>query len=286
MRFSFRRNDLSPEAATHRDFIASRFCRFGRFLAFSLVIAAALLVQAATAQAATARLAWDAVTGVKIYKLYYGTASRAYTRTVSVTNATEVAVSNLLGGTTYYFAVTAVGTNYLESDYSTEITHTVPVIPAGPNLGTLQIRMAPTTKLVTITGTGTPGQPLYLLVAANPSGPWAPLTNITVNASGTFQITDPTRATLGSRYYRASDSASTIGLPGGAKLQIQISPTGRAVLTGTVAPGKTYNVQYASAPTGPWSNMGSVTGGAEGTFSYIDLTGTMPAKRFYRLVEQ
>jgi hypothetical protein len=285
MRFSFRRLQITPEAAVHRAFITSRFSRFGRFFALCLVAVAVLLVQASTVQAATARLAWDAVTGVKIYKLYYGTASRAYTRTVSVTNATEVAVSNLLGGTTYFFAVTAVGTNYLESDYSSEITHTVPVTPAGPNLGTLQIRVSPTDKQVTISGTGTPGQPLYLLVAANSSGPWGLLTNITVNASGTFQITDPTRATLASRYYRTSDSASTIGLPAGARLQIKISSNRRAILTGTVAPGKAYSMQSAPAPTGPWSTMGSVTGRADGTFSFIDLTATMPAKRFYRLVE-
>ena len=42
------------------------------------------------------------------------------------TNLT-VSVSNLVEGTTYYFAATAVDTNGLESDYSTEVSTLIPV---------------------------------------------------------------------------------------------------------------------------------------------------------------
>ena len=42
-------------------------------------------------------------------------------------------MSNLLNGTTYFFAVTAYDTNGLESDFSTEISYTIPEPPVIPN---------------------------------------------------------------------------------------------------------------------------------------------------------
>ena len=48
-------------------------------------------------------------------------APRTRTSVAAGTNLT-VSVSNLVEGTTYYFAATAVDTNGLESDYSTEVS--------------------------------------------------------------------------------------------------------------------------------------------------------------------
>jgi len=206
MRFAFRRQDMINEPTNSRNFTAGRFCRFGRLSLLPVIAGAWIFAHPATVEAATARLAWDPVSNVKIYTLHYGPSSRSYTNSVSVTNATEVVVNNLLRGTTYYFAVTATATNYLQSAYSTEVAHTIPVIPAGQNLGAIKISVSPTTKLTTLTGTGTPGQSLYVHVASKPVGPWSNLTNITVAANGAIQYTDPTRATLSSRFYRLSDS--------------------------------------------------------------------------------
>lgn len=63
------------------------------------------------------------------YNVYYGTASRAYTNVASSTVSTA-SIKNLTGGTTYYLAVTAYDAAGLESDYSAEITYTVPPGPA------------------------------------------------------------------------------------------------------------------------------------------------------------
>ena len=286
MRFAFRRLELATETSTHREFVTCRFCRFGRFALLALVAGVSFLLLTTAAQAATVRLAWDPVSSVKIYKLYYGMASRSYTSSVSVTNLTAASVSNLLAGTTYYFAVTAVATNWLESDYSSEVVYTPSGPTAGPNLGTLQIQVNRTTKVATLSGVGTPSQTLYILVAANPSGPWGVLTNVVVAANGTFSCTDQTTASLNSRFYRLSDSSSTTGLPGKAALRLSLTSSKQPVLTGTAAPGKSYDVQIGSTPSGTWSTLGSVTGAPDGTLKFIDATRAASGSRFYRLLEK
>ena len=62
----------------------------------------------------TVTLAWDPSSGTNVitnYNLYYGVASATYTNVVAAGTNTTVSVSNLVEGTTYYFAATAVDTN-------------------------------------------------------------------------------------------------------------------------------------------------------------------------------
>jgi hypothetical protein len=66
-------------------------------------------------------LAWDPSPGAVSYNVYYGVACAAYTSVVSAGANTTVSISNLAGSTTYYFAVTAVNADGLESDYSSEL---------------------------------------------------------------------------------------------------------------------------------------------------------------------
>jgi hypothetical protein len=78
----------------------------------------------------TVTLAWDPSPGTNIianYNVYYGAASGTYTNTVSAGTNTTVSISNLVEGTTYYFAATAVDTAGLESDYSTEVSALIAV---------------------------------------------------------------------------------------------------------------------------------------------------------------
>ena len=74
-------------------------------------------------------LAWDPSpdTSISGYRLYEGVASRTYTTVIDVGHETMATVSNLTSGVTYYFAVTAYDTNGLESDYSDEVSYTVPL---------------------------------------------------------------------------------------------------------------------------------------------------------------
>jgi hypothetical protein len=72
-------------------------------------------------------LAWDPCPDVAGYRLYEGVASGVYTITNAVGNATTGTVTGLVGGVTYFFAVTAVATNGAESAYSSEVSYTPPL---------------------------------------------------------------------------------------------------------------------------------------------------------------
>ena len=77
----------------------------------------------------TVTLAWDPGPGTNTiakYNIYFGSASHTYTNTTSAGTATTLTLSNLVDGTTYYFAATAVDTSDLESDYSTEVSTIIP----------------------------------------------------------------------------------------------------------------------------------------------------------------
>ncbi len=74
-------------------------------------------------ESATVTVGWGANTEANLagYKVHWGTASRSYSTNAFVpAPATQLAISNLTGGT-YYFAVTALNTAGLESAYSDEI---------------------------------------------------------------------------------------------------------------------------------------------------------------------
>ena len=59
------------------------------------------------------------------YKIYYGTASGNYQRSVEAGNVTSYTLSDLAIGETYYAAATAYTTSGLESTYSNEVMFTV-----------------------------------------------------------------------------------------------------------------------------------------------------------------
>src|ERR1700736_2128701 len=79
-------------------------------------------------------LAWDANTAPDIvgYRLYTGTASGVYTQQIEVGNNTSTSVSNLVDGTTYFFAVTDYDTSGVESSPSNEVSYTAPAVTPTP----------------------------------------------------------------------------------------------------------------------------------------------------------
>ena len=62
--------------------------------------------------------------------------ARTYTNVVAAGTNLTVSISNLVEGTTYYFAATAVDTNGLESDYSAEVSRSLVTEPP-PTLNAL-----------------------------------------------------------------------------------------------------------------------------------------------------
>src|ERR1035441_9995387 len=106
-----------------------------RRTALTVVFLGVLIALAPLSSLATSSvtLAWDPNSGTDIitnYNIYYGAASATYTNTVAAATNTMVTISNLVDGTTYYFAATAVDTTGLESDYSTEISALIGAMPA------------------------------------------------------------------------------------------------------------------------------------------------------------
>jgi hypothetical protein len=93
----------------------------------TIVLGLMLLLKSALADQSVT-LAWDAnpEPDVSGYFVYYGTASRNYPYSTNVGNVTTATVYGLPEGVTWYFAVTAMNTTGLESDFSNEVTNQIP----------------------------------------------------------------------------------------------------------------------------------------------------------------
>ncbi|MBI5549492.1 MAG: fibronectin type III domain-containing protein, partial [Deltaproteobacteria bacterium] len=85
----------------------------------------------------SAVLSWDApttftdgsaLTDLTGYRIYYGTSSGSYATTVNVSNPAAVSytISNLPGGATYHFIVTALSASGGESAFSSEASKAIP----------------------------------------------------------------------------------------------------------------------------------------------------------------
>jgi len=73
-------------------------------------------------------LAWDHAPepDVNAYIVHYGTNSRAYPLSTNVGNVTTATVYGLAEDRKYFFAITAKNTSGLESDFSNEVTNSIP----------------------------------------------------------------------------------------------------------------------------------------------------------------
>jgi hypothetical protein len=79
-------------------------------------------------------LAWNASTDPTVvgYNIYYGGASGNYTNTISAGNTTNLTVSGLVEGNTYYFAATAYNSSCIQSPFSNEVSYMVPTNSVPP----------------------------------------------------------------------------------------------------------------------------------------------------------
>jgi len=132
--------------------------------------------------------------GIVGYNLYYGTASRAYTAVTSVGNVTNATVNNLTVGATYYFAVTAVDSEGLESNYSNEQVFTV-------SSGVPGLKISVANGRITLTGVASVGTNYYVMASPDLKS-WSVIGSVTGSTNGAVQFTDPSGNGLPSRYYR------------------------------------------------------------------------------------
>jgi hypothetical protein len=153
-------------------------------------------------------LAWDASPspGVVAYRVYHGVASRSYTNQVTAGNTTSGTLSNLVEGTTYFFAATAVNDLGVESEFSEELYYTIPEGPS-PNqpptlnpLNNLSIAQNSGLQTVPLAGisAGAADEVQPLAVTASSSNPTLlphPTVNyVSPNTTGTLTFTPAANA--------------------------------------------------------------------------------------------
>jgi hypothetical protein len=138
----------------------------------------------------------SAVTG---YKIYYGGSSGNYTNFIVAGNVTNSTISGLAGGTTYYFACTAVNGNGGESGFSTEVSYTVPPAPI-----TLATTMAVGGRFQ-LAGTGLVGH-TYEIQATTNLVAWEAIGTGTPDTNGYFRFTDENAQNYPMRFYRVWDA--------------------------------------------------------------------------------
>ncbi len=160
-----------------------------------LIFGAALLATGAN----SVTLAWDPSPGQDIasYKIYFGPASGVYTNTIDVGNATNATITSLVSGVTYYFAATATDTSGLESEFSNEVSYTVPAA-VGPV--PLSIQISPGRQVV-LASAAQPGV-LYFILSSPDLASWNTLGVVTAGTDGTVQFTDPAGPTNRAAFYR------------------------------------------------------------------------------------
>jgi|GEM_PF-1415516 len=110
-----------------------------------------LLLSVVNSHAGSVALQWDSVQGASGYYLNYGVSSGQYSAQMTVTSASCV-VPGLSEGTTYYFSAQAYNDTQV-SDYSSEITYTVP-LPTDETAPAITIQ-SPTSSSSYSTGSST-----------------------------------------------------------------------------------------------------------------------------------
>jgi hypothetical protein len=143
----------------------------------------------------SAALVWNGSTSTNVagYRVYYGAASRNYSNSVVAGNVTNSTVPGLVGGVTYFFAITAYNVSGLESTFSNEIS-SVPVIPSSSVNVT-------TARRGVVTVRGLAGQRHSILAAQNFTN-WTVIGTVTLSASGSMTFTDPNAGSFSRRFYR------------------------------------------------------------------------------------
>jgi len=146
-------------------------------------------------------LAWNPSPSPDIigYHLYYGTASGIYTNNIVLGNVTNVTVSGLSSGVIYYFAMTAVGPDGVESVLSNETSYRQE-LPGGAQMHIQGVSGG----LFVLTVSGTSGH-AYEIQATQDFTDWTVIGTVTLDASGSLDFTDTNAAGFPQRFYRTRE---------------------------------------------------------------------------------
>ncbi len=140
-------------------------------------------------------LTWNSSTSADVtgYRVHYGTASGIYTESIVFGNVTAASIPGLASGVTYYFAVTAIGSEALESGFSNQTSFL-------PGLDGTRIRTTQGGAMV-LTITGLIGQS-YDIEATQDLKVWTIISRVTPGDGGSLEFTDPNAANHSKRFYR------------------------------------------------------------------------------------
>ena len=173
------------------------------FVSFALLVLNLSVLQTAAVLPGSLTLAWDPSSNPTVvgYRLYDGIASENYANMVDVGSNLTATMFGLVGGTTYYFAVTAYDSAGLESAFSAQISYTVPTsAPRSPIPASLFISQNDSNETV-LSGTGPAGY-VYDVCGSMDLSSWLTIGTATVDPSGALQFIDGASVALPWRFYR------------------------------------------------------------------------------------
>jgi hypothetical protein len=165
-----------------------------KFLAGLMLLT--VLVTSIHAQA-NVTLSWNPISNPLVagFNIYYGGASGVYTNKISVGLVTSVTVSNLVIGTTYYFAATTYSAAGAESALSAAVSYTVPA-PAPQ----VSLQAMPANQFL-LTVAGSSGQ-TYNISASENLTTWTVIGTVTIGSNGLATFTDTNAVNFSRRFYR------------------------------------------------------------------------------------
>lgn len=115
---------------------------FSRRVPLGIALAGALilLVVEHCLAASSITLAWDPSPSADVasYRVYYGFSSRDYSSYRDAGNNTQLTLQGLETGRTYYFTVSAIGTDQQESSYANEVVHSFIAGNTPPTMSPIQ----------------------------------------------------------------------------------------------------------------------------------------------------
>jgi len=146
-------------------------------------------------------LTWDPSPSPEVvaYHLYYGAASGNYTNEIIMGNVATATVSGLSSGVTYYFAITAVGVDGQESDYSNEVSYRQELAGAQMQIS----GVAGGQFMLTVIG---PTGHTYDIEATEDLTAWTTIGTVTLDAGGSLEFTDTNTVNFPQRFYRTRDT--------------------------------------------------------------------------------
>jgi hypothetical protein len=203
-------------------------------------------------------LAWDPSTDPEVLGaiVYWGNASRNYPYHTNVGNVTRATVNGLQTGLTYYFAVTATNSAGLESDYSNEVSTSIPTdltnsFPTVSTVGDIVMRKDSSTNvLIRIWDVETPVGNLTV-TASSANSDLLPADGITVSG------TNHTRTvTLSPAPHARGRTLVTLTVSDGMKavstsFGLTVLDVPERIRTLTLFSG----LESAPTPEGPWSDV-------------------------------